>query len=55
MVSDTQQEQTGTFEAAMKAFNKLHKPKTTEELGIDFGIPVDYNWDIKSSKEGDGC
>ncbi len=42
-----------TFDAAMKAFKKLYKPRTTEEIGIDLGIPVDYNWDKKLKEEGD--
>lgn len=29
------QEQTPTFDVAMKAFKKLYKPRTTEEIGID--------------------
>jgi hypothetical protein len=46
-------EQTATFAAAMKAFNKLYKPRTTQEIGIALGIPVDYNWDGKLKEEGD--
>ena len=47
------QEQPPTFDAAMKAFKRLYKPRTTEEIGIDLGIPVDYNWDKKLKEEGD--
>ncbi len=42
-----------TFDAAMKAFKKLYRPRTTEEIGIDLGIPVDYNWGKKLKEEGD--
>ena len=36
-------EQTATFTAAMKAFNKIHVKRTTEEIGEYLGIPKDYN------------
>ena len=46
-------QQTATFAAAMKAFNKLYKPRTTQEIGLALGIPVDYNWNGKLKEEGD--
>lgn len=33
----------GTFAAALAAYQLHNKPKTTAQLGIDMGIPEDYN------------
>jgi hypothetical protein len=47
----TTQEQTGTFEAALIAFNKIHVMRTADEIGEYLGIPKDYNWDKKETKQ----
>jgi hypothetical protein len=47
----TTQEQTGTFEAALIAFNKIHVKRTADEIGEYLGIPKDYNWDKKETKQ----
>lgn len=33
----------GTFAAALAAYQLHNKPKTTAQLGIEMGIPEDYN------------
>jgi hypothetical protein len=48
------QEEIATFDAAMKAFNKIHVKRTTEEIGEYLGIPKDYNWDKKDTKPYQG-
>jgi hypothetical protein len=45
------QEQTGTFEAAMKAFNKIHVKRTADEIGEYLGIPKDYNKPTKETED----
>ena len=40
-MSDTQLK--GTFAAALAAYQLHNKPKTTAQLGIEMGIPEDYN------------
>ena len=40
-MSDTQLK--GTFAAALAAYYLHNKPKTTAQLGIEMGIPEDYN------------
>jgi hypothetical protein len=37
------EDRVATFAAAMKAFNKIHVKRTTEEIGEYLGIPKDYN------------
>lgn len=40
-MSDTQLK--GTFAAAIAAYQLHNNPKTTAQLGIEMGIPEDYN------------
>lgn len=37
------QEQQGNFAAALAAYQLHNKSKTTAQLGIEMGIPEDYN------------
>jgi hypothetical protein len=47
------QEQTGTFEAALIAFNKIHVKRTADAIGEYLGIPKDYNKPTKGKEDED--
>lgn len=40
---NTQEQLRGTFVAAIAAYEKDNPPKTTRQIGLDMGIPDDYN------------
>ena len=44
-------EQPPTFDAAMKAFKKLYKSRTTEEIGLDLGVDEALNHSSKKEQK----